>query len=115
MAARPRPDRVGPHRKTYEEAKKIIFATETVCYLCGKPVDFSLKPPHPLSASIDHVVPIDKGGSPDDIDNLRLAHRCCNRQKGIKLLKEKERKNGAEFISNRVLPQTRDWATYRSK
>jgi 5-methylcytosine-specific restriction endonuclease McrA len=109
-----RPDRYGPHRKTYEEAKKIIFATEKVCYLCGKPVDFSLKPPHPLSPSIDHVIPIDKGGSPDDIDNLRLAHRTCNRAKGVKLLKEKEHKQGAEFISNRVLPQAREWSTYRS-
>ena len=108
-----RPDRYGPHRKTFEEAKKIVFATETVCYLCGKPVDFSLQPPHPLSATVDHVIPIDKGGSPDDIDNLHLAHRVCNRAKGVRLLKEKERKSGSEYISNRVLPQSKDWENYR--
>ena len=38
-----RPDKDGTHRLQFEHNKKIIFATQTVCALCGKPVDFSLK------------------------------------------------------------------------
>lgn len=32
-------------------------------------------------ASVDHVVPLSKGG-PSTMDNLRLAHRRCNSSKG---------------------------------
>ena len=34
-------DRDGSHRKQFERNKKKIYATQTVCGICGKPVDFS--------------------------------------------------------------------------
>jgi hypothetical protein len=37
-------------------------------------------PPHPLSASIDHIVPLVAGGT-DDHSNLQLAHLFCNLHK----------------------------------
>src|SRR5690606_9978743 len=43
------------------------------CWLCGRKVDMSLPYPHPRSASIDHVVPLSKGGD-DTRANVRLAH-----------------------------------------
>lgn len=50
------------------------------CHLCGKRV--SDKPwPHPLSPSLDHVVPLTKGGSHDPA-NVKLAHLRCNTAKG---------------------------------
>ena len=104
-----RPDKEGPHRVQYEKNKKRIFATQSVCALCGKPVDFSLKSPHPLSATIDHIIPVAKGGHPSDIDNLQLAHRCCNRQKSDKLVGKMEVAS-QQVISNRILPATFDWA-----
>ena len=77
---RNRPDKDGTHRGAFEKNKKKIYATQTVCGICGKPVDFSLKYPHPLSACIDHIIPIAKGGHPSDIENMQLAHWTCNRQ-----------------------------------
>ena len=100
---------MGQHYGRYEKNKKRIFATQTVCGICGKPVDFSLKYPHPLSPTIDHIIPLAKGGHPSDIDNLQLAHRCCNRQKSDKLVERKDLSGQQSVISNRVLPATFDW------
>lgn len=110
---RNRPDQDGTHRLAYERNKKKIFATQTVCGICGKPVDFSYKYPHPLSPCIDHIIPVNKGGHPSDIDNLQLAHWTCNRQKSDKLFRHKDTGNIKEIISNRVLPQSIDWKKYR--
>ena len=108
-----RPDRNGTHRGTFEKNKKKIYATQTVCGICGKLVDFSCKYPHPLSPCIDHIIPIAKGGHPSDIDNLQLAHWTCNRQKSDKLIeRETINNNQTEVLSNRVLPQSMDWAQY---
>lgn len=108
-----RPDQDGTHRLAFERAKKKIYATQTVCGICGKPVDFGLKYPHPLSACIDHIIPVAKGGHPSDIDNLQLAHWCCNRQKSDKLFSKTVPK--AQAVAARQLPQSRDWTTYRSE
>lgn len=80
-----RPDRNGPHRAQFEANRKIILATQSVCAICGKPVDKSLKYPHPMSATVDHIIPISRHGHPSDISNLQLAHRWCNRQKSDKI------------------------------
>lgn len=110
-----RPDYNGSHRKVFERNKKRIFATQTVCGICGKPVDFSYKYPHPLSACIDHIIPVAKGGHPSDLDNLQLAHWTCNRQKSDKLLlNETKSEQQAKVITNRDLPQTIDWKNYKS-
>ncbi len=108
-----RPDREGPHRRTFDKNKKRILATQTVCGICGKPVDFTLKYPHPLSACIDHVIPIAKGGHPSDYDNLQLAHWTCNRQKADKLVEKKDVGEKSDIISNRILPHTIDWKNFK--
>lgn len=59
-----RADKVGVHRTAFEKNKRRIMQSQEVCGICGKPVDKSLKFPHPLSACIDHILPIDKGGHP---------------------------------------------------
>jgi len=51
------------------------------CGLCGEPVELSLRFPHPMSPSVDHVVPWSLGGS-HDLANLQLAHLSCNCRKG---------------------------------
>lgn len=108
-----RPDRDGVHRGAFDKAKKRIYATQTVCGICGKPVDFTLKYPHPLSPCIDHIIPVSKGGHPSDMSNLQLAHWTCNRQKSDKLFAVNGQIKRQEQIGNRVLPQSRDWRTYR--
>lgn len=104
-----RPDHNGTQRAQFNSNKKKIYATQTVCGICGKRVDFKLKFPHPLSPCIDHIIPVAKGGDPSDISNLQLAHMTCNRQKSDKLVQKVDFASAPELISNRVLPLTFDW------
>lgn len=106
-----RTDRLPGNRGAYEKARQIILKTQTVCGICGKPVDFSYKYPHPLSPTVDHIIPVSKGGHPSDLSNLQLAHRCCNREKSDKLMQSKTEVK-VEVLSNRVLPQHNDWMHY---
>lgn len=106
-----RPDRSGTHQVQFRTNKKIIYQTQTVCGICGKPVDFSLKYPHPLSPCIDHIIPVAKGGHPSDMANLQLAHWTCNRQKSDKLIEKQVFDNDTQLVSNRNLPQSYDWRT----
>lgn len=108
-----RPDKDGSHRLAFERNKKKILATQTVCGICGKPVDKALRYPHPLSACVDHIIPVARGGHPSDLDNLQLAHWTCNRQKSDKLLKRHRNAVEEDAISNRILPLSRDWTQYR--
>lgn len=106
-----RPDREGTHQAQFRSNKKRIMQTQTVCGICGKPVDKELKHPHPMSPCIDHIIPVSKGGHPSDISNLQLAHWTCNRQKSDKLVEMQKFEQEVELISNRVLPQAYDWRT----
>lgn len=106
-----RTDRQGPHRAQFEKNKRRLLKSSNVCGICGRPIDMSLKAPHPMSACIDHIIPVSKGGHPSDIDNLQLAHWTCNRQKADKLLKENVTVKSS-VISNRNLPWSCDWTSY---
>ena len=108
-----RTDRLTGNRSAYEAARQKILKTQTICGICGKPVDFSLKYPHPLSPTVDHIIPVSKGGHPSDISNLQLAHRCCNREKSDKLF-EPQTVSKTKEVSNRDLPQHFDWLNYRA-
>lgn len=109
-----RPDKTGTHRTVYESNRKKILKMQSICGICGKPVNKKLKPPDPLAPVIDHIIPVAKGGHPSDIDNLQLAHSTCNRQKSDKLFKNIEKKEEI-VIGNRNLPQSIDWLSYKSK
>jgi len=54
-----------------------------ICYLCEIPL-VSIR-----NASIDHVIPLSRGGS-NRVSNLRLTHIGCNNKKGSKLVSEYE-------------------------
>lgn len=47
------------------------------CRLCGKPINFKLKWPDAKSFTIDHIVPISKGGA-HVMTNVQSAHLICN-------------------------------------
>ena len=111
-------DRAPGHRPAFEVARRKILATQDICGICGKPVDKTLKSPHPMSATVDHIIPLDKGGHPSDLSNLQLAHRCCNREKSNKLVREVYAQNTIDnnkVVSNRVLEQHNDWKNYKAK
>jgi len=95
----------------YQKAKKIIFASQSVCGICGRPVDFDKKFPDPWSATIDHIIPVIKGGDPTSLENLQLAHSYCNRQKSTKLVELRVKEKA---VSNRELPLSMDWSTLGS-
>lgn len=61
-----------------------VFARDGyTCQLCGDPIDPRLTYPDPMSASLDHVVPLSKGG-PHTFDNCQAAHLRCNLSKGAR-------------------------------
>jgi 5-methylcytosine-specific restriction endonuclease McrA len=51
------------------------------CHICRKRVGRSIAWPRTRSASLDHVVPLSKGGAHDP-SNVRLAHLGCNSARG---------------------------------
>lgn len=54
------------------------------CQLCRKKVDASLAYPHPMSWSLDHVIPISRGGE-HSYANTQLTHLVCNIRKRNKI------------------------------
>lgn len=83
------------------EIRRWLLATQDVCALCGKPIDKTLKTPHPMSAEVDEIIPVSKGGSPTDRDNVQLVHRICNQRKGNKIKHKK--------ALHMPLPHSREW------
>ena len=51
-----------------------------VCGICHKPVDKSISCPHPQSVSLDHIIPLSRGGSHSRA-NVQCAHFGCNSRK----------------------------------
>lgn len=110
-----RTDRQKGNRGAFEAARLKILKTQTICGICGKPVDFSYKNPHPLAPTVDHIIPVSKGGHPTDLSNLQLAHRCCNRAKSDSLIEPRKATDESDkLIDNGVLEQHCDWVNYRS-
>lgn len=58
-----------------------IFARDGwTCGICHEAVDPGLAYPEPMSASIDHILPLAKGGSHTRA-NAQCAHWLCNSRK----------------------------------
>jgi len=53
------------------------------CGLCGGSIDQAAQHPDPLSASLDHVLPLARGGS-HTYSNVQAAHLRCNVAKGAR-------------------------------
>lgn len=59
------------------------------CEYCGKTLNPEFEN-HRDSITIDHIIPVSKGGSYFDEDNLAVVCGTCNVQKGNKIIKECE-------------------------
>lgn len=55
-----------------------------ICQLCGAPVDGDAKWPAPLSLTVDHILPLSKGGK-HELANVQIAHSRCNSVKGDRI------------------------------
>jgi 5-methylcytosine-specific restriction endonuclease McrA len=57
----------------------IVKSEESVCWICGQQIHLSLPARHPMSYTVDHVIPLHI--APDlalQRGNLRAAHLRCN-------------------------------------
>lgn len=52
-----------------------------VCNICGDDIDQSLRFPNERAATLDHIIPLSKGGR-HVWENVAPAHACCNASKG---------------------------------
>lgn len=92
-----------PRYRNYSARVKLrnrLKAEGRPCALCGQPIDYTLPARHPMSFEMDEIVPVSKGGSPIDYDNVQAAHRICNERKG----------DGARKGTKAApLPHSRNW------
>ena len=66
--------------------KEIFLRDYFICSICGLPVDQTLVFPNKLSASLDHSVPLSKGGEHSS-QNVTCTHLTCNVRRGNRPLK----------------------------
>lgn len=63
--------------------KREIFERDGwICGICDDPVDRAMEYPDPMSVSLDHIIPLSKGGSHTP-ENVQCAHLDCNLRKGV--------------------------------
>lgn len=60
---------------------KVYERDDWLCGICGHRIDPDLKHPHPMSKTIDHVIPMSMGGGHLYV-NVQAAHYRCNNVKG---------------------------------
>ena len=57
---------------------KTVYSTyKGKCAICGLPVHNTTEPENPWGATVDHIIPLSKGGLHQK-SNCQLAHRMCN-------------------------------------
>lgn len=63
----------------------VVFKRDRwICQICHHRVDSGLSGRHKVGPTLDHIVPLSKGG-PHSYANSQLAHRSCNSSKGANL------------------------------
>ena len=83
---------IAKRRGAYAEkivAREIFERDRWICQLCKTKVNRRLRNPHPLCPSLDHIIPLARGGSHTK-ENVQLAHLVCNMRaqtRGIKQLR----------------------------
>ena len=64
--------------------KKVFESDGYRCHICKKMTRRTAVVPHPMAPTLDHLVPLAKGGTHEPI-NCRTAHFICNSTKGDRL------------------------------
>lgn len=106
------PRRVQGYRR--DQLRKRIASLGLPCSLCGRPIDYTLttyvdpkdgkRKPHPMRYELDEIIPISKGGSHIDPENVQPTHRICNQRRGNKPIPKKPSEPARD-----PLPKSRDW------
>lgn len=79
------------------------------CALCGQPIDYSLPAGDPWSYELDEIVPVSRGGSPIDFNNVQPVHRYCNQKKGNKIFPTKKDAATGRFTQESPDRCSRKW------
>lgn len=70
--------------------EKIVYLRDGwKCQICHKKVDKRFKYPNPKSASLDHIIPLSKGGTHTS-KNVQLTHWICNIEKSNNTISQGE-------------------------
>jgi 5-methylcytosine-specific restriction endonuclease McrA len=69
---------------TRDKHRRTIAKHKPPCHICGQDIDYTAPWLHPLSFTVDHLIPLNRGGH-DTIENKAAAHRKCNRTKSDRL------------------------------
>lgn len=67
--------------------ERLVKRDKGICYLCNEQVNTNVDPNDDYYPSIEHVIPVSKGGT-HTWNNVRLAHRICNTEKGTNILEK---------------------------
>jgi 5-methylcytosine-specific restriction endonuclease McrA len=82
--------------KRHQFLDVVLAKTQGCCFYCGDKIAF-----RDMTASVDHIVPKDDGGT-DDIENLIAACKPCNGAKGNRSL-EQFRSSLQKMAGNRAI------------
>lgn len=89
--------------------REICERDDWTCHICGCEVDPQLRYPNPRSKSLDHVIPLARGGA-HTAQNTRLAHLVCNLRKGKQLTEEM--KGEGEYVTPGSSSQARTYEEF---
>lgn len=70
---------------TVEEWRRVVEEQDFICHVCGERTVLDLK--SPLRLSLDHVLPMSRGGQ-NIMENVLPAHRRCNQSRSDMTLEE---------------------------
>lgn len=87
-----------PYRRLVEWTRQNL---PWVCWICWAPIT-AVAWPDPRSWSLDHAIPVSRGGPRLSRDNARPAHLGCNSSKGARPVSQARR-------ALPVPPPSRDW------
>lgn len=74
----------GRNTASRDRDRAAIRRLKPPCGICEGEIDYSLHHLDPMSYVVDHIIPLNKGGT-DTLDNKQAAHRSCNRTKSDRL------------------------------
>lgn len=77
--------------------RKLIERDGNKCYLCNNETTFEVNHTHNKYPTIEHVIPIAKGGT-HSWDNVKVACRECNINKGVLSVEEFKNKDITEEV-----------------
>jgi len=64
-------------------ADELVDKMGSLCRICGTDIDLTLKRTSKMGLTVDHIIPLSKGGE-DTLENMQPAHWVCNVRKGNK-------------------------------